>query len=524
MRHNLVPLEGSKPVAHPGVKAHKPAHSDETVEVLLWLQSRSAGVNVERSFEEPRAHLSHEEFERLHGAKPDDIERIYEFAHDHGFSVVEADAGRRIVKLAGSAASCARAFGVRLVHYTHNGLSYRSHAGQVRVPDRFREIVHGVFGLNERPQVRPFVRPFKAASRLRHKHVRPFLTPELADHYHFPSGYDGRGECIAVIEFGGGYRSEDMRGYFRQLGMAVPAISSVSVSGAHNHRGRRVSVADQEVVLDLEVVGSVAPGAKIVVYFAPPGEKGFIDSLTRAIHESVHNPSVISISWGMEESEWNPLALRVVNDILQQAAMLGITVCCATGDRGSSDGHPRTVHVNFPASSPFALACGGTHLRMTEDGSIEKVWNDGTYATGGGVSDFFTRPKWQKNANVPLSKAKGHKRGRGLPDAAANADPDTGYSLVLGGRKRVLGGTSAVAPLFAGMIARINQKLGRRVGYLNPVLYRHAVKTELFRNIGEGNNGAYHAGPGWDPCTGWGSPRGEQLTASLERAEHARAA
>ena len=227
-------------------------------------------------------------------------------------------------------------------------------------------------------------------------------------------------------------------------------------------------------MLDIEVAASVAPKAKIVVYFAPNTDQGFLDAITQAIHDTVNKPSVISISWGQAESGWTDQAMQQFDQAFQAAAALGITVCVATGDNGSGDNvNDGAAHVDFPASSPNALACGGTTLNATAS-SIESevVWNDlpNGGATGGGISGEFPLPAYQQNAGVPPAVGTG-KTGRGLPDVAGDADPNTGYTVRVDGEDTVIGGTSAMAPLWAGLIALLNQSLGHPVGFLNTTLY-----------------------------------------------------
>jgi kumamolisin len=336
--------------------------------------------------------------------------------------------------------------------------------------------------------------------------------------YNFPTGTTGQGQCIAILELGGGYRPRDLHHYFGKLGIAAPAVTPVSVDGAKNAPTGDPNGPDGEVVLDIEVAGAVAPGARIAVYFAPNTDAGFLNALTKALHDTRENPSVISISWGGPESNWTGQAMTAFDDALQDAAALGVTVCVASGDNGAGDGvGDGQAHVDFPASSPFALGCGGTRLRGSgSDISGEVVWNDDpqSSATGGGVSDFFDPPAYQPNAGVPASINQGGRAGRGVPDVAGNADPQTGYQVRVDGVDTVVGGTSAVAPLWAGLVALLNQSLGRPVGFLNPQIYP-LVNTPAFHDITDGDNGGYQAGPGWDACTGLGSPDGTQLLAAL---------
>jgi kumamolisin len=223
----------------------------------------------------------------------------------------------------------------------------------------------------------------------------------------------------------------------------------------------------------------------------------------------------VSISWGQAESLYSSSFLSSMDSVLQDAVALGVTVCVAAGDNGSSDGDgDGTQHADFPASSPHALACGGTILDSDDGTRIdsELVWNDNSGATGGGVSDVFPLPSWQFDAGVPPTVNASGFAGRGLPDVAADASPYTGYQIRVDGSDQVAGGTSAVAPLWAGLIALMSQYLGPDgTGFLNLVLYGDTSAQRTCNDIVSGNNGSYSAGPGWDPCTGWGSPNGDRL-------------
>jgi kumamolisin len=275
-------------------------------------------------------------------------------------------------------------------------------------------------------------------------------------------------------------------------------------------------------MLDLEVAGAVANGADLIVYFAPNTDRGFVDAVSAAVHDPTHAPAVISISWGGPESSYAAATRQAFEDVLQDAALAGVTVCAAAGDSGSSDGTPSgQATVDYPAASPQVLACGGTSLVLSGSSiSSEVVWNDGGAggATGGGVSTAFALPSWQEGVGVPPSAAGGAS-GRGVPDVAGNADPATGYRVRIDGADTVIGGTSAVAPLWAALVALAAQRWGRPAGFLNPRLYSHFGRlpslTAGFHDIVSGDNGAYSAAPGWDACTGLGSPRGAALVQAI---------
>jgi len=471
-----------------------------TVSVILKPKTASAVPAIgERA-------LSREHFLEAHGASPDSIEKIKQFAVAHGLTVIEESAARRTVKLEGAAEAFASAFGTCFDRYEHEGLQYRARTGAVLVPEEIEESIEAVLGLDNRPQAKPYVRRHldpKAAANI------SYTPRQVASLYNFPLDVDGAGQTIGIIELGGGYRSADLKNYFASINVKEPTVIAVPVDGGKNHPTNANS-ADGEVLLDIEVAGAVAPGAQIVVYFAPNTDQGFLDALTTAIHDAQHKPSVISISWGGPESTWTSQAMNAFDAAARDAAALGVTICAASGDNGSSDNlKDGKNHVDFPASSPHILACGGTNLQ-SKSGVItsETVWNDGTAggATGGGFSIQFAQPSYQ-------TSIKG--TGRGVPDVCGNADPETGYQVLVDGHSSVIGGTSAVAPLWSGLTALLNQKLGAPVGFLQPKLYALHSSTGALHDITVGSNGAFSAGPGWDAASGLGSPSGENLLKAL---------
>ncbi len=464
-----------------------------------------------------RRYLTRRVFAARHGADPQDLAEVAAFAGAHGLTVRHSRVARRSVVLRGSAGRMSDAFRTRLVRYRSPRGEYRGRTGPVQVPRTLAPLVEAVLGLDDRPQAHSKCHVVPAG-RMEQVKSRSFTPNRIAELYGFPKHLDGRGQRIAIIELGGGFRRAEVRRYFASLGLPMPKITTVSVDGGRNLPGHD-SEADSEVLGDIEVIGAVAPGAEMLVYFAPLSDRGFIDALTTAVFDP-RGPSVISISWGDAEINWTDQARAAMDDACRAAAALGITVCAATGDAGWTDGVAgRYAHVDYPASSPYVLACGGTRLEVQDGAIVETVWNNHNgNATGGGVSAIYGLPDWQQTARVPPSVARGG-HGRGVPDVAGNADPETGYLIGSGEANVGWGGTSAVAPLWAGLIACLNQGLGTQVGYLNPLLYE-AVGAAAFSDVSRGGNGAYRARRGrWDACTGHGSPRGgallKALTASL---------
>lgn len=514
-------IPGSERVALPGAKALGAVRGNERIEVTVRLRPKaplqalaSRGVQSDQHPSQ-RQYLTRDEYEAAHGADAHDLALVAAFAKAHRLSVVESDAARRSVVLSGDAQALDAAFGVTLQQYEHESITYRGRTGPITVPAELAGIVEGVFGLDDRPAAEPRFQRYLPTRGLSPHAAASFTPPALAKLYGFPTGLDGSGQCIAIIELGGGYRPKDLKAYFATLGLAAPKVKAVLVDHAHN-TPTTADGADGEVMLDIEVAGAIAPKATIAVYFAPNTSQGFLDAVTTAVHDKVHKPSVISISWGSAETNWTGQSMTQFDQAFQAAAAMGVTVCVAAGDNGSADGVAGgAAHVDFPAASPNALGCGGTKLLAHGAGiASEVVWNEGTTsATGGGVSSFFALPAYQAKAQVP--GGSGGKAGRGVPDVAGDADPATGYEVRVDGQSFVIGGTSAVAPLWAGLVALVNQGLGRPVGFLNPLLYGSLAGKGLMNDITVGNNGAFKAKAGWDACTGWGSPRGAALLKAL---------
>jgi kumamolisin len=515
-------LTGSERAPMQGARSVGRADPAERLEVTVLLR-RSNGAAFQKRVRrlgtaKAAPHLTRESFAERFGADRDDIAAVKKFAAKHGLAAVQVHAGRRTIVLSGAVANFNAAFGVDLQRFAHDGGSYRGRVGAIRLPQSLRGVVEAVLGLDNRPVAKPHFRLRPAPARTRRSAASAAGTSysplQVASFYDFPAG-TGQGECVGIIELGGGERPADLTAYFSGLGITPgPTVTVVSVDQAKNDP-TTANGPDGEVMLDIEVVGSVAPLARIAVYFAPNTDAGFLDAVTTAIHDTTNRPSVISISWGGPESTWTGQALAAFDSAFQAAGTMGITVCVAAGDGGSSDGVTDGAdHVDFPASSPHALACGGTSIQVS-GGAItqETVWNDGAQggAGGGGVSTVFAVPAWQ--AGLHASKTTGGSTvlaRRGVPDVSGDADPQTGYNVRIDGADAVIGGTSAVAPLWAGLLARINAARGTPVGFINPTLY---ANPSALRDITQGNNGDFAAGPGWDACTGLGSPHGGKVAA-----------
>lgn len=518
-----VPLPGSQRQVPAGARRLEAVPAEERLQVTVVLRPRSgppvaqAAGSYGSADVRGRSYLSRDELAAATGADEADLRSVAEFAAQHRLSVVESSGPRRTVRLAGTSADLQRAFGVELHRYEGVAGSFRGRVGSVHLPQELADRVQAVLGLDDRPQAatRHQVRPAAQAADT------SVTARQLAGLYDFPTDLDGSGQCIGIIELGGGYADADLQTYFKGLDLPVPAVVAVGVDGAANTPTGDANGPDGEVLLDIEVAGAVAPGASIAVYFAPNTDAGFLDAITTALHDTTNKPSVLSISWGAAESQWTPQAATAMDDAFADAARLGVTVCAASGDNGAADRvTDGLAHADFPASSPHVLACGGTRIEVSGQQIVsEQVWNDGQGgASGGGVSDLFPVPDYQAAAGVPVSVNPGGRQGRGVPDVSGDADPASGYQVVVDGQSAVIGGTSAVAPLWAGLLALVNSSLPTPVGQVNAALY--ALAAGPLVDITSGSNtvsGApgYPAAAGWDACTGLGRPDGAALLAAL---------
>jgi kumamolisin len=531
-----VPLQGSARTLLPN---SRPAGQINPSEIAsLTVRVRSAGdlsSLTQRVYDQAsqpladRQYLTQEEIAAQYGASQEDLDRIERVAQQHDLMVVHRSSAERSIVLRGRLGDLLSAFPANLHIYHHSMGTYRGRQGEIGIPDDLRDVITGVFGYDTRPKRR-------SPSRLKRLALsgpgggNGLAATDFATRYHFPTQLngvtlDGSGQTIAIIELGGGFRSSDLTVFFNEINVATPNVSSISV----DHAGNSPTTADSddgEVMLDIEVAGAVAPKANFAVYFAPnDGDQGFLDAISAAIHDQQRKPSIISISWGEPEDFLDQHALDQYHALFVEAAAMGITVCAASGDHGVADEDAahwdKQVHVNHPTSDDLVLGCGGTQI----DNNQDVTWNDGTpfnvnepggggWATGGGISAAFKVPTYQNSLNMPPALPNGGT-GRGVPDIAMSA---TNYFTRVDRAEGASGGTSAVAPLAAALIARLNQAKGKNLGFVNPSFY---ANPGMFNDVTVGNNGikntinGYDAVRGWDPCTGLGTPDGTKILNSL---------
>jgi kumamolisin len=534
---SYVPLPGSErellPNSRPAGSVDPEEITSVTVRVRPSGRPEELESKVQAIYNQPlkeRQYLSHEELREQHGARSEDLDTIEQFALQHDLVVSHRSAAERSLVLTGKLSDLLNAFHADVHIFHHSSGTYRGRRGVIYIPRRFADVITGIFGFDTRPK-------HKSPHHTRGAGVsgpggaNGVAATEFAKRYNFPTAHqgvklDGSGQCIGIIELGGGFNHSDLQIFFQEIGVDLPNVAAVSVDHAGNNPTQRGS-ADGEVMLDIEVAGAVAAKANIVVYFAPNKGNGFLDAVNAAVHDSDRKPSVISISWGGPEDPAEQQAIQAFHEVFMEAATLGITICVASGDHGTADldgfHWDGKIHVDHPAVDDLVLACGGTQLNL--DGK-EVVWNDGTpfgnvvggggWASGGGVSETIGLPDYQKKASIPVSIATG-KKGRGVPDIAMSA---TDYFTRVHGTEGASGGTSAVAPLMASLVALLNQGKEKNVGFLNPFLYENAAKGAV-KDITVGTNAikstvkGYKAQRGWDACTGLGTPDGTKILNAL---------
>ena len=466
-----------------------------------------------RPHERPIA--DHAAFAEQYGASDEAVAAVKSLAERYALTVANVDQERRVVELTGPASNMEQAFGTELHDYALGRKTYRGRRGPLLLPSETTPYVEAVLGLDNRPVAKP---------RLRARNVQSAYYPQdLAALYKFPQG-DGSGQTVALIELGGSYGPQDLETYFAAAGLTqTPSVESVSVVPGVPVPYGQDTESDGEVMLDIEVVGAMAPAVAIVVYFADNSDQGFYQAVSQAVHDPA--TTAVSISWGSPEKDWSQQSMDAWNSLGQSATLLNVSIFVAAGDHGCTDeqssdqGYDGQQHADFPGTCADGIvSCGGTSLQSA-GGAItnEVVWNDGDgWATGGGISSYFQIPAWQDG----ITADDGTKLlMRGVPDVAGNADPNTGINVRVNGGNGVSGGTSAVAPQWAALTAVLSQRLGRKAGFFLPLLYANSGASAT-NDIVTGNNSVfgvtgYSAKAGWDACTGLGSPNGQGILSLL---------
>jgi kumamolisin len=533
-----VVLPGSKRGKDPNATRVGKVDPKEKIVVTIDL----AGPKLPSADEFVGQTLTPQELTEKFGARQEDADKVAKVLKKFGLKVGEVSPETRSIQVSGTAAAMEAAFkpGLVMMRSPTEG-EYRGRQGTLSIPAELEGIVRGVHGLDQRRMARR--KAGAKSSPTREAKLPPLGPPDLERHYNFPPG-DGAGQSIVIGEFGGGYFAEDTAAYCAKFDRPAPNVKAVAIDApaytleeaqALPPRARNQVLNDSaEVMMDVQIIAGLCPKADITVYFCTFDQRGWVDLLNRAI---LARPVVLSLSWGLAEEDpgWSKNALAAIDDRLNAARLLGITTCVAAGDDGSGDqiedGH---AHVDFPGSSPNALAVGGTMLRKFGANIREIVWweapgrrtSKGGGATGGGVSSVFSRPTWQGVKVRSLNPRGAH--GRVVPDVAALAGEPL-YELVFIGKSQPNGGTSASAPLWAALVARVNAALppAKQQRFVTPLLYQNGkrgvpVGQHSTRDVTSGHNTShphpgrgYRARSGFDAVGGWGVPDGVKLLNAL---------
>jgi kumamolisin len=542
-----LPIEHGEPrkLLLPARRSRKPIDLSQNAEVTLVLRSRGPEeewqalvAELTNGLPRNRRYLTRAELARKWGTSPEDIDAVRKFVAAQRLEVVMADDARRCVVVSGTLERLERAFEVEFIAVDHPLGTFRSYRNTPNVPETIHPRLECILGLDDLPVARTHAVPAAKG--------RSLDRQALLRAYSVPPRLRGKGQCVAVIELGGGFRPSDLKAFFGQFGLAPPRLRTRGVLGAKNHPAPPAMIREffgslasspnsrpplnqsdttwvawtYETTADLEMLGAIAPEVSILLVQSFDNAQGKYHAVTSVVMDAKNAPSALSCSWGDMEQALSPSFMRAVDRWFQAAAVLGMTVCCSSGDAGDGTLDPEAPQnrftVQFPASSPNVLACGGTTLNMKT--GAETTWNQKKWtqhmASGGGFSGVFPMPQFQQAAGIDASdwipKGVPSGNGRALPDVAGKANLEQNCSSLCAGIDIPMGGTSAAAPLWAAIVAIVNEGLNTRVGSLNALLYDGSL-SEGLRDIVTGNSGVFRACKGWDACTGWGSPKAETL-------------
>lgn len=480
-----------------------------------------------------------------------------QFLTSQGLKVTSVSANRTVIHASGTVAQANRAFGVTITQYQLGKRTVYGPDRAPQIPDSLAPYVMNVGGLDNVLVAQPLLQQ-AASSQASAAHATRATTARIPAAAPYPgafgptelrgaydvsslisAGGDGTNQSVAIFELAP-YFPSDLAAYRSYYGLPSSAVNDYSVDGGTPTCATPGSGCDvngvAEADLDTEVVSALAPNATMDVWTGPNSWQGLLDTYNGIVLYDADQ--VVSTSWGACEQAAGSSNLSALDQIFAQAAAQGQTIAAAAGDDGS-DSCLQAYHspssapnVLSPASDPYVLGVGGTSLTLNSGSyGSETVWNQGNAATGGGVSSAFAEPSWQVGAGVANAYSTG---AREVPDVAADADPNTGYSVYCSSTTTdcssptfpwtMIGGTSAAAPLWAGVIADINSYLesvhpGEYLGWVNPTVYdlfSNAQTYAPFHDITTGNNdidfggtsyaGDYPAAACYDLTTGAGSP------------------
>ncbi len=518
----------------PALQNSSPMHaaaSNDTLQlsVALNLRNRSALNQLLADQNDPQSpeyhqYITPQEFADRFGADQATIDATVAYLQSQGLQMQSISPNHLFIDASGSVANAQRAFNVNIADYALGTRTVYAPMNAPSVPASMAGMILNVGGLDDATQYHPL--GLNQAKRSAIAHAGPgggFTPNDLRTVYDANSlisnGGDGTGQTVAIFELDG-YNPSDINTYLSNYNLGAPNYSNVLVDGATNTAGSGAI----EVELDMEVVSALAPGATQKIYIGPNSTQGVNDTYNQIVTDNVAN--VTSTSWGQCEAASGNGELQALNNIFAQGAAQGQAFFAASGDSGAFDCNDNNLAVDSPADDPNVVGVGGTNLQLAADGTYgsESAWsnpNDTQRSPngaggGGGVSTFFAEPNDQSNAGITLGNGN-----RTVPDVSADADPATGYSVFCTAVAAQcpatgwlsIGGTSAAAPLWAGIALDTNEFLAAQgkpvLGNADAQIYTLFSAAQTFpayHDVTTGNNLNFSAGPGYDLATGVGTP------------------
>ncbi len=547
------PLAGIPAAATQALQG-KPIPTDETKALVFNLLYNDSAM--ERDIAQiytpgsPHYHhyLSASEIVQRYALSDQQVQQVSQWLSSNGYVVISTDALRSSIRVQAPVAVINQSLHIQLMQYTLPILNYTFYMAQGTpiLPGNIGSLVQSILGLDNLaiPTIKLPIgftthNPTQAGSNCQAYGAQQSLTRnKLAAAYQvnqlYQQNIQGQRMTIGVAEFGDPYDPQDIANYATCAGIANPSIENIDVDG-HLAPG----TGQGEATMDLELIAGLAPQAHIIDYQADINNTSFAQGLVDVFNRVAtdHRVQVLSVSYGTGEDMFSTSEQMAVARSLRTLAAEGISVFISSGDCGA---YSQRVHnlavVSFPASAPYAIAVGGTHLQVNTAlvRTSEKAWgaDDGApvcqneWGSGGGVSQnsAFKRPNWQVGTGttshydgtlqavltpnlLPLSAPNGLRQ---VPDVAAAAYPN--IAIYYQGTWLAAGGTSAAAPIWAAGTLLVNQVLQQHqrasLGGV-PEFYtlaNHAGRFHPYNDITVGDNLFYHATRGWDYVTGWGSP------------------
>lgn len=531
---NALPTDGigaSVPRFVSAARLLGPAAPTQRIHLVVFLAypNSAAVANFTQSVNDPNsanygAFLTPTQFAADFAPSPSTYSTVEYVMSGSGMQIVGTYANRKVIDVVATVAQADTFFRTVIDQYSYNNVTYYANSVPALIPNVLRGTLMAVSGFNN------FAKHIANPPAVSNPLTTPFgfgpLDIETAynEPVHVNHATSGSGVTLA-IETAYDYLDNDVQTYWASYGVHRTGYLLRAVVGDPVNQGLPAPGQSDETTLDVQQTTSNATGANVLVYEGVDPLNSTFDDI---YEQTVIDPrvDVVTTSWGSCEAGSDPNEVAADNDLFEQGAAEGQTRFAASGDNGSKDcgtnnppdglpGQPNPANVDFPASSPWIAASGGTTLSLNANRSIhsETAWANG----GGGVSQFFTLPSYQSPVRTLASRSF-----RNVPDVALDADPNTPYSLYYFGSWALsVGGTSAVAPNMAALYAQIDQFYGRRLGLAQTGLYnglrRGAYPGSAWHDIVAGSNGDYAAHSGYDNATGVGSLNGYNYTLQVPR-------